>query len=460
MVSCTPTFCLHAMQNTPDQSLPKPTELSPQLMQALESAKRAGATQAEASISISRGLTVSVRKGEVESVEFQHDRDMGITVYFGQRKGNASTGDLSADGIAQAVAAACAIAKVTGEDPCNGLADAALMARNFPDLDLDHPWDIDAERAVDIARECEAAALAVDARITQSEGASVNTHRGVSMMANTHGFVGARSGTQHSLSCAVIATQGEEMQRDYWYANARRASDLMGAQAIGRKAGERSVARLGARKIDTRQAPVLFVPELARGLLGHFVGAISGGALYRKASFLLDKLGQPVFSPLVTLTQQPFILRGAGSSAYDSEGVATSERVLVDQGVLQGWLLGSYSARKLGLQTTGNAGGIFNLIAKTGDKNLEQLVRDMGTGLVVTELMGQGVNGVTGDYSRGAAGYWVENGEIAFPVQELTIAGNLLEIFKGIQAIGNDVDPFSNTRTGSILIDRMTIAGS
>jgi PmbA protein len=459
MVSCTPCFCLHAMQNPPEQRLPQPTELSPQLMQALEAATRAGATQAEANASVSRGLTVGVRKGEVESVEFQHDRDLGVTVYFGHCKGSASTGDLSPAGIAAAVEAACAIARVTGEDSCNGLADAALMAREFPELELDHPWALAPDAAVDLARDCEAAALAVDARITQSEGASVNTHRGVSLYANTHGFFGARSGTQHSLSCAVIATQGEEMQRDYWYSNARDAAQLQGAQAIGRRAGERAVARLGARKLSTRQAPVLFVPELARGLFGHFAGAISGGALYRKASFLLDKLGQPVFSPLVTLTQQPLIPRGAGSTAFDSEGVATCDRVLVEKGVLQGWLLASYSARKLGLVSTGNAGGIFNLVAQTGAQGFEELVRDMGTGLIVTELMGQGVNNVTGDYSRGAAGFWVENGAIAYPVQEATIAGNLLEMFRGIQAIGKDVDLFSNTRTGSILLDRMTIAG-
>ncbi|TXH06421.1 MAG: metalloprotease PmbA [Nevskiaceae bacterium] len=410
-------------------------------------------------MSVSRGLTVGVRKGEVESLEFQHDRDLGITVYFGQRKGNASTGDLTPEGIGQAVSAACAIAQATGEDPCNGLADAALMAREFPDLDLDHPWDISPDAAIDLARECEAAALAVDARITQSEGGSVNTHQGVSLYANSHGFLGVRRGTQHSLSCAVVATQGEEMQRDYWYANARDAAELMSAQAIGRKAGERTVARLGARKLGTRQAPVLFVPELARGLFGHFVGAISGGALYRKASFLLDKLGQPVFAPRVTLTQRPRLPRGPGSAAFDSEGVATQERVLVQDGVLQGWLLASYSARKLGLQSTGNAGGVFNLIADTGPQGFDDLVRDMGEGLIVTELMGQGVNGVTGDYSRGAAGFWVENGAIAYPVQELTIAGNLLEMYRGIQAVGNDVDPHANTRTGSVLIERMTIAG-
>lgn len=440
--------------------LPAHAELEPVLTQALDCARARGATQAEASVSVSQGFSVSARKGEVESLEFQRDRDLGITVYFGQRKGNATTGDFSPAALSRAVAAACAIAQATGEDPASGLADANLMAQDFPPLDLDHPWDVSPDQAVDLARECESAALQVDARITQSEGASVNTHRGVSLYANSHGFFGFRQGTQHSLSCAVVAGEGALMQRDYWYSNARRAADMQSAVSIGRRAGERAVARLGARKLTTRQAPVLFVPELARGLWGHFTGAISGGALYRKASFLLDKLGQPVFSKQVQIEQKPFIARGAGSAAFDSEGVAVRERVLVQDGVLQGWLLGSYSARKLGLQTTGNAGGVFNLVVRPGQKSFEEMIRDMGEGLIVTELMGQGVNPVTGDYSRGAAGFWVENGQIAYPVQELTIAGNLLEMYRGIAMIGSDVDVFANTRTGSVLISRMTIASS
>lgn len=455
-------LCLPAAMTTnpPDTALPAAEKLQPLLLMALEQARVGGASQAETSLSVSRGYSVSVRKGEVESLEFQNDRDLGVTVYFGQRKGNASTGDLSEHGIAEAVKAACAIASVTGEDPCSGLADASLMAQKFPDLDLDHPWNLSPEAAVDLARECEAVALAVDARITQSEGAGISTHQGISLYANSHGFVGVRRGTQHSLSCAVVATQGDEMQRDYWYSNARNHRDLLSAEAIGRKAGKRSVARLGARKLGTRQAPVLLPPELARGFWGHFIGAISGGALYRKASFLLDQMDQPVFSSQVRLEQQPFISRGASSAAYDSEGVATSERVLVEDGVLRGWLLGSYSARKLKLATTGNAGGVFNLVVKPGDKNFDQLVREMGQGLIVTELLGSGVNGVTGDYSRGAAGFWVENGEIAYPVQELTIAGNLRDMFKGVQAVGADVDTLASIRTGSVLIDRLTIAGS
>jgi PmbA protein len=443
-----------------DDALPTAAHLELRVQRALDAARSGGATQAEASLSASRGLTVSVRNGEVESLEFQQDRDLGITVYVGRRKGNASTGDLSDRGIQAAVDAALAIAAVTGEDPCNGLADAEHMAREQPDLDLDHPWDLSADAAIDLARECEAAALAVDSRITGSEGGSVSSHRGRSVYANSHGFVGHRVGTQHSVSAAVVASQNDAMQRDYWYSNARAREDLMSAQAVGRRAGERTVARLGARKMATRTAPVLFPPELARGLWGHFIGAISGGSLYRKATFLLDSLGKPVFPAHVRLEQKPLLKRAASSAAYDSEGVATRDRVLVDDGVLQGWLLGSYSARKLGLQSTGNAGGVFNLLVRPGDKDFDALVRDMGEGLIVTELLGHGVNLVTGDYSRGAAGYWVENGEIAYPVEELTIAANLADLFKGIAAVGSDVDPLASIRTGSVLVERMTIAGN
>ena len=426
--------------------------------QALDTSRQYGATQAELSLSESRGYSINVRKGEVESLEFQHDRDLGITAYVGRAKGHATTGDLSAAGIESAVRAACAIAKATQEDPCNGLADASLMASHFPALDLDHPWDLAPEQAIDKARACEAAALAVDARLTQTEGAGFSTHRGISLYANSQGFIHARSGSQHSMSCAVIGTQGEEMLRDYWYSNARVPQDLLAPEAIGRKAGERTAARLGSRKLTTRQAPVLFPPELARGLWGHFIGAISGGNLYRKASFLLDQMDQAVFSPKVQLEQKPFIPRGASSAVHDGDGVATRERVLVEDGVLRGWLLGSYSARKLGLQSTGNAGGVYNLVVRPGIQSFEQLVRQMGEGLIVTELLGSSVNGVTGDYSRGAAGFWVENGQIAYPVQELTIASTLQEMYRGIAALGNDVDTLSSIRSGSVLIERMTLA--
>lgn len=444
---------------TRDAELPEESLLQERIAFALERARRGGASSAEASLSASRGFNVSVRQAEIESLEFQQDRDFGLTVFIGARKGNATTGDWSDAGLSAAVDAALAIAGATGEDPCNGLADAALMAQVFPDLDLDHPWTMSAEAAVDLARSCEAAAFAVDARIKTSEGAGVSSHRGISAYANTHGFFAARRGSQHSLSCAVVASEGEDMQRDYWYSNARDAARLLSPEAIGRKAGERAVARLGARKLGTRSAPVLLPPELARGFWGHFIGAISGGALYRKASFLLDQLGQPVFSSGVSLHQRPYLRGAAASAAWDQEGVATQERTLVQQGRLEGWLLGSYSARKLGLSSTGNAGGVYNLIVDHGDQDFAGLLREMKEGLVVTELLGHGANLVTGDYSRGAAGFWVENGEIAYPVDELTIAGHLGEMFKRVVAVGNDVDELSSIRTGSVLIEQMTIAG-
>ena len=444
----------------PAQNLPSVAELQPRLAQALELAKRGGASAAEAHLGASRGLSVNVRMGEVESVQFQRDRDLSVTVYFGQRTGSASTTDLSEAALARTIEAACAIAKAGGEDPCMGLADAALMAKEFPDLDLSHPWDVSAETAIEMAREAEAAAFAADKRVTQSEGASVDTRHSLHLYANTHGFFGQRDATDHSLGVAAIAVQGEAMQLGHWYTSSRRAADLDAGAAVGRKAGERAAARLGARGIATRTAPVLFPAEVARGLFGHFIGAISGGALHRRASFLLDKLGQPVFSPRVNARQLPFIPRAPGSSAYDQEGVATRERVLLDQGVLGGYLLGSYSARKMGMSSTGNAGGIFNLVVEsTFAGGLEALAREMGEGLIVTDLMGQGVNNVTGDYSRGASGFWVENGAIAFPVQEVTIAGNLANIFQGIQAIGDDVDLRGGVRCGSVLVEAMMIAG-
>ena len=440
-------------------SLPAAAAMQALAERVLQMSRDAGATQSELSLSHSRGFSVSVRNSEVESLEFQRDRSLGVTVYFGQHRGNASTGDLSDKGLRECVEAAATIARVTEKDDCSGLADASLMAREQPDLALDHPWDLSPEAAIERARACEAAALAVDARIQQSEGAGLSTTRGVSLYANSHGFFGHRRGTQHSLSCAVVAVDGASMQRDYWWDGGRNAARLDAPESIGRRAGERAVARLGARTLSTRQAPVLFVPEVARGLFGHFVSAISGGALYRKASFLLDKLGQPVFSPRVQLRQQPRLLQAASSAAFDHEGVTTVERELVRDGVLQGWLLGSYSARKLGLETTGNAGGVFNLVVEPGALDQAALMREMGTGLLVTELMGQGVNGLTGDYSRGAAGFWVENGRLGAPVEGVTIAGNLLEMYRDVQAVGGDVDARSGIRCGSVLLGRMTIAG-
>jgi PmbA protein len=438
--------------------LPARADLEPWVRDALARARRDGATQADAQVSVTRGLSLSVRKGEVESVEFHHDRDLSLTVYFGQRSGSASTADLSRRGLEDAVAAACAIARASGEDPAAGLAPAERMATRFPDLLLDHPWELSTDEAIEQARRCEAAALAIKG-VTQTEGASLHSSRGIELYANSHGFLGERVGANHYVSCAAIAGTGEAMQRDDWYTAARDPAEMEDPAAVGRKAGERAVARLGARAIATRHAPVLFVPDLARSLFGHFIAAISGSALYRKASFLLDKEGAAVFAPQVRLAQQPFLPRAAGSASFDNEGVATADRVLVDGGVLQGYLLSSYSARKLGRETTGNAGGVFNLVAAPGPQGFDELVRDMGEGLVVTELLGSGVNTVTGDYSRGAAGFWVEGGRIEQPVQEVTIAGNLAEMYRNIRAVGNDVDLRGSIRTGSVLIEPMTIAG-
>lgn len=439
--------------------LPERLELESGVTRALDAAARLGASAADASLSVSRGLSVTVRRGEVDSLEFHHDRGLSLTVYDGHRSGSASSADLTAAGIAQAAASAWAIARASGEDNCNGLADASRMATLFPDLDLDHPWNIAPDEAIERARECEAAALAVNG-VAQTEGASLHTSRGLELYGNSHGFIAERRGSEHYLACSAIVQNDGKMQRDDWYSTARHPGDLESEASVGRRAGERAVARTGARQVATQRAPVLFVPEMARGFWGHFVSAVSGGALYRKASFLLDKLGQPVFAPWVRLSQQPFIPRGASSAAFDQEGVATTERTLVEAGVLQGYLLGSYTARKLGMESTGNAGGVFNLVADSGPKGFEDLLREMDTGLVVTELMGQGVNPVTGDYSRGAAGYWVEKGERVFPVEEITIAGNLPEMFRAIRAVGNDVDARSGIHTGSVLIDAMTIAGN
>lgn len=441
-------------------ALPDQADLEPRLALVLETAKRAGASAAEAYLSVSRGLSVAVRMGEVESVQFQRDRELAVTVYFGQRTGSASTTDLGDAALARTVAAACAIAQASGEDPCVGLADAARMATRFPDLDLYHPHELAAETGIELARECEAAAFAVDPRITQSEGSSVDTRIALSLYANSHGFLGSRRASDYSLGCAAIAVEGEAMQLGHWYSANRRFEDLEPAAAIGRRSGERAAARLGGRSLSTRTAPVLFPAEVARGLFGHYIGAISGAALYRRASFLHGQLGETVFAERVNARQMPFLPRAAGSSAYDQEGVATSERQLIDQGRLGGYLLGSYAARKLGLESTGNAGGVYNLVVEpTYAGGLEALTREMGRGLIVTDLMGQGVNTVTGDYSRGASGYWVENGAIVHPVDEITIAGNLKTMYRGIAAIGSDVDTRGGVRCGSVLIDAMTIAG-
>jgi PmbA protein len=436
-------------------------ELESIVSESLKRARELGATQAEADVSLQKGLTTTVRLGEVETVEYQRDRGMGVTVYFGQRKGSASTADLSSRAVAETVEKACDIARYTAADDCAGLADESELARDIPDLDLDHPWDLSPEDAVETARACEAAGRVVDARITNSEGASVGSHRGVRVYGNSHGFLAGYPSTSHSVSCVLLAQTGDDMQRDYWYSSARDARDLESSEAIGRKAGERAVQRLGARKLSTQKARVLYAPEVARGLIGHFLGAIRGSSQYRKSSFLLGAAGKAVFPPFLELREKPHIRKALGSSPFDGEGVATRDRELVKDGVLQGYVLGSYSARKLGLKTTGNAGGTHNLLveSKTGGVEIGDLMKQLGTGLLVTELMGQGVNGVTGDYSRGASGFWIENGVPAYPVHEITIAGNLKDMYKNIAAIGSDVDVRGGVRVGSILISEMMIAG-
>jgi len=435
-------------------------ELERAVTQALDLARELGATQAEAGVSSETGLSLTVRLGEVETIEYQRDRGLGVTVYFGHRKGSASTADLAPGSVRESVEKACSIARFTAEDPCAGLADAELMAKDIPDLDLCHPWDVDAEKAIEIARECEAVARAVDKRINNSEGASVSSHRGTRMYGNSHGFLAEVESTSHSLSCVVLASDGEQMQRDYWYTSARDATDLESIEEVGRKAGERAVRRLGARKLATVRAPVMFPAELARGLVGHFTAAVRGSSQYRGTSFLLRGDGQQVFPEWLDLVERPRLKKGMASAAFDSEGVATRDRTLVEKGVLRGYLLGSYSARKLGLQTTGNAGGLHNLIVTPAEPmSREEMIRQMDRGLLVTELMGQGVNGVTGDYSRGAAGFWVEGGEIRYPVQEITIAGNLKDMYLGIVAVGDDVDGRGSIHSGSLLLGQMTVAG-
>lgn len=428
--------------------------------QVLADAKRQGATSCDVDVSEGVGQNVSVRLGEVETIEYNRDKGVGITVYLGQRKGHASTSDFSAEALSQTVSAALAIARYTAEDDAAGLADPTRLATAFPDLDLFHPWSLPVEEAIELARRCESAARDVDSRISNSEGATVSSHIGQSVYGNSHGFIGPSISSRHSISASIIAQEGEAMQRDYWYSVARAAADLEDAAAIGRKAGERAIARLGARRIKTGEYRVLYDPTLAAGLIGHMVSAASGGSLYRKASFLLDSLGKPVFSPIMQIIEDPFLARGMASSNFDAEGVACVRRELVTDGVLNGWFLGSYSARKLGMTTTGNAGGSHNLMVKPTAGGLDDMLRQLGTGLFVTELLGQGVNGITGDYSRGAAGFWVENGKIVHPVEEITIAGNLKQIFQSIVAIGSDVDRRGSKHVGSILVERMTVAGA
>ncbi len=425
----------------------------------LDEASQQGASAAEAGLSQETGLSVSVRLGEVETIEHHCDQGLGITVYFGQRKGSASTTDLSPESIKETVTAACSIARYTSTDDYAGLPEPDSLQTQFPDLQLYQPWSIEADAAIELALSCEEAARTYHADITNSEGATLNTHQGIRVLGNSLGFLQGYAATRHSLSCSVIAQRGDSMQRDYWYSVARHPERLQAAEDVGRKAGERTIRRLDARTISTRQCPVLFSAEIAGGLLASLISAISGGNLYRKSSFLLDALGQTIFPEFITISEQPYLPGGLGSAAYDGEGVATQTRHIVENGVLLGYVLGSYSARRLGMKSTGNAGGVHNLSITTGNEDLAGLLSKMDTGLWVTELMGQGVNLVTGDYSRGAAGFWVEQGKIAYPVHEITIAGNLKDMYKHIIAVGNDVDYRGNIRSGSILLEQMSIAG-
>jgi PmbA protein len=425
----------------------------------LAEAKKQGADAAEVSVSEDVGLGVTVRMRDLESVEFNHDRGFGITVYFGQRKGSASTSDSSADAIRETVRAAANIARHTQEDPCAGLADADRMATDLKDLDLYHPWPVDADAARDLALECEAAGLDHDPRIRNSDGASVSTQQSCRVYGNSHGFVGSYIGSRHSLSCVLIATDDAGMQRDYWYTTSRLPEKLESAPAVGQEAARRTVARLSPRKVRTGSFPVAFSAQTAGSLASHLLGAISGGALYRRASFLLDSLGETVAAEHLTLAEEPHLPGALGSTAFDGEGVATTAKAFIDQGVVASYLLSSYSGRKLGMPTTGNAGGVFNLTVSGRTLAIAELLKELGTGLLVTDLMGQGVNSVTGDYSRGAAGFWIEGGEIAYPVDEITIASNLKDMFKGVICVGDDLDTRGNVRSPTVLIDRMTLAG-
>lgn len=425
----------------------------------IEEARRQGASASEVSVSMEQGLSTTVRQGEVETVEFNRDQGFGITLYVGQSKGSASTTGSGDEAIRETVAAALAIARHASEDEFAGLADAALMARELPDLDLYHPWNITPEQAIEQALSCEGAAFAVDQRIRNADGTSLNTHQGCRAYGNSNGFIGGYCSSRHSLSCVMIAESEGQMQRDYFYDVNRIGEALLDPQTIGRRAAERAVRRLGARPVPTCEVPVLFAPELATGLFGHFIAAISGGNLYRKASYLEDALGQTLFPEWLGLDERPHIPRALGSASYDGDGLATYAKPFVENGRLLSYVLSTYSGRKLGMPSTANAGGVHNLFVSHGDEDQAALIRRMGRGLLVTELMGQGLNLVTGDYSRGAGGYWVENGEIQFPVQEVTIAGNLRDMFRQIVAVGCDVETRSNVRTGSVLIERMMVAG-
>ena len=440
-----------------------PEQLQELVSFLLTEAKALGATDAAAELSEGSGLSVSVRKGDIETIEQNLDKQAGVTVFIGQRRGNAGTSDFSKESLRASVKAAFHIAQHTAEDDCAGLAEADLLEKNPKDLDLYHPWAINTAQAVEIARDAERGAFAVSKNITNSDGASVSAQQSHFMLGTTNGFMGGYAISRHYISCTPIASastkKGAAMQRDDWHTTSRVPEELAKARDVGAYAAQRALARLGARSISTRHCPVLFEAPLAVGLLGAYVQATSGGALYRKSSFLLDSMGQQVFPKHLDLLEEPHLPRLTGSAPFDEEGVKTKARTVVDKGILEGYFLSTYSARKLGMQTTGNAGGNHNLIVSHGDLDLNGLLKTMGTGLLVTELLGHGINMVTGDYSRGAAGFWVENGVVVHPVEEITIAGNLQDMFKQIVAIGNDVLVQGSKQVGSILVENMTVAG-
>ncbi len=448
---------MSAAQSVGPQALPA---LQEQVEQILAEAKRQGASACEVAVSLEQGLSTSVRQREVETVEFNRDQGFGITLYVGQRKGSASTSASGSEAIRETVAAALAIAKHTSEDESSGLADKALMAKDLKDFDLFHAWDITPEQAIEQALICEAAAFDADTRIKNADGTTLSTHQGCRVYGNSHGFIGGYASTRHSLSCVMIAEANGQMQRDYWYDVNRQGDLLADPVSIGQRAAQRAASRLGARPVPTCEVPVLFSAELAGGLFGSFLGAISGGNLYRKSSFLEGAIGQKLFPEWLTIDERPHLMRAMGSTSFDGDGLATYAKPFVEKGELVSYILGTYSGRKLGLPSTANSGGVHNLFVTHGNEDQAALLRRMGRGLLVTELMGHGLNMVTGDYSRGAAGFWVENGEIQFAVQEVTIAGNMRDMFKQIVAVGNDLELRSNIRTGSVLIERMTVAGS
>ena len=436
------------------------SELEDIVQSVLAAAKSAGVDQAEVAASHDIGLSTTARLGDVESLEYTNDRGVGITVYKDHKKGSASTSDFSAAALQETVAKAVSFATYTAADEHSGLADPERMASGAKDLELAHEWQLNPNDAIQIAIECEDAARAYDKRITNSEGATVGTNSGVRAYGNSHGFIASYPKTSHSVSCVVVGEADGAMERDYWYTAARDANLLETAASVGQKAAERTVARLGGQKIETGTASVLYAPESARGFIGHLIGAIAGSSQYRRSSFLLDAAGERIFPEFMQLQERPHLLGAMASASYDAEGVQTSDRDIIVDGVLQGYVLGSYSARRLGLQTTGNAGGVHNLLVPGNAGDLESMLRDMGTGLLVHELIGQGVNMVTGDYSRGVVGFWVENGEIAYPVHEITIAGNLKKLYQQIVAIGNDQDLRGGIHCGSVLVEGMTIAGA